>query len=175
MKRRVSRKGVSPLIATVLLIAFAVALGAVVMNWGRGYVVDTQNRVRETGETDVKCSSDVRLKIGKIANTLQFCYGGGGSSGYVNVVVVNDGIVDIDSLRFSVIGALGVYTNNSVNATSLSQSEPKRINLSYDYSLYGTIRQVRITPVINVGGVLKPCSGNALEKDTTEIINCSSA
>ena len=29
------KKGVSPLIATVLLISFAVALGAVVMNWGR--------------------------------------------------------------------------------------------------------------------------------------------
>jgi flagellin-like protein len=31
-----SRKGLSPLIATVLLIAFAVALGVMVMNWGKG-------------------------------------------------------------------------------------------------------------------------------------------
>ena len=30
-----NRRGVSPLIATVLLIAFAVALGTVIMNWGR--------------------------------------------------------------------------------------------------------------------------------------------
>ena len=30
-----NKKGVSPLIATILLIAFAVALGAVVMSWGR--------------------------------------------------------------------------------------------------------------------------------------------
>ena len=29
-----SKKGVSPLIATILLIAFAVALGTVIMNWG---------------------------------------------------------------------------------------------------------------------------------------------
>jgi len=32
------RRGISPLIATVLLIAFAVALGAVVMNFGRTLV-----------------------------------------------------------------------------------------------------------------------------------------
>jgi len=30
-----ARKGLSPLIATVLLIAFAVALGVLVMNWGK--------------------------------------------------------------------------------------------------------------------------------------------
>ena len=169
------KKGVSPLIATVLLIAFAVALGAVVMNWGRTYVQDTQNTVRDKGDLDVKCSSDVRLKVGKISNIIQFCYGGGGTGGYVNMLIINDGIVDIDSLRFAVVGALGVYTNNSLNATGLAQSEPKRVNLSYDYTLYGAVKQVRITPVVNVGGNPKPCSGNALEKDTSEIINCSSS
>ena len=35
-----SKKAVSPLIATIILIAFAVALGAVVMNIGKGYVED---------------------------------------------------------------------------------------------------------------------------------------
>ena len=30
------KKGISPLMATLLLIGFAVALGAIVMNWGRG-------------------------------------------------------------------------------------------------------------------------------------------
>ena len=32
------KKGMSPLVATVLLIAFAVALGAVVLNWGEEFV-----------------------------------------------------------------------------------------------------------------------------------------
>ena len=31
--RRLSKKGISPLIATVLLMAFAVALGGMIMNW----------------------------------------------------------------------------------------------------------------------------------------------
>ncbi|MBS3158744.1 hypothetical protein J4206_05650 [Candidatus Woesearchaeota archaeon] len=34
--KRVGKRGISPLIATVLLVAFAVALGAVVMNWAKG-------------------------------------------------------------------------------------------------------------------------------------------
>lgn len=34
--KKVGKRGISPLIATVLLVAFAVALGAVVMNWAKG-------------------------------------------------------------------------------------------------------------------------------------------
>lgn len=36
-----SKRGVSPLIATVLLIGFAVAIGAVIMNWGSAVVAET--------------------------------------------------------------------------------------------------------------------------------------
>ncbi len=32
-----SKKGISPLIATILLIAFALIIGAVTMNWGKAY------------------------------------------------------------------------------------------------------------------------------------------
>ncbi|MDP7623305.1 MAG: hypothetical protein QF436_04300, partial [Candidatus Woesearchaeota archaeon] len=35
MRAKSNKRGVSPLIATVLLISFAVALGSVVLNWGR--------------------------------------------------------------------------------------------------------------------------------------------
>lgn len=36
MKITLNKRGISPLIATVLLVAFAVALGAVVMSWTSG-------------------------------------------------------------------------------------------------------------------------------------------
>ncbi len=42
--KKVGKRGISPLIATVLLVAFAVALGAVVMNWAKG-VEDTETSV----------------------------------------------------------------------------------------------------------------------------------
>lgn len=60
---RNNKKGVSPLIATVLLIAFAVALGAIVMNWGRAYVEDTQDFARDSSEGQLKCSSDTDLSF----------------------------------------------------------------------------------------------------------------
>ena len=58
-----SKKGVSPLIATVLLIAFAVALGAIVMNWGREYIEDTQASVEMRQAETNACTFDVSLSL----------------------------------------------------------------------------------------------------------------
>ena len=56
------KKGVSPLIATVLLIAFAVALGAVVMNWGQSFTKQTIDNTETTQKTTMGCSFDVSIK-----------------------------------------------------------------------------------------------------------------
>jgi flagellin-like protein len=58
-----NKKAVSPLIATVLLIAFAVALGAIVMNWGSGYVKSMQDYSKENSESMVRCSANVNLEL----------------------------------------------------------------------------------------------------------------
>jgi flagellin-like protein len=36
-----NKRGISPLLATVLLIAFAIALGALVLNYGENFVMET--------------------------------------------------------------------------------------------------------------------------------------
>jgi len=46
--KKVGKRGISPLIATVLLVAFAVALGAVVMNWAKG-VEETDTSASQVG------------------------------------------------------------------------------------------------------------------------------
>ena len=49
--KKVGKRGISPLIATVLLVAFAVALGAVVMNWAKG-VEETEGPKTTGAATD---------------------------------------------------------------------------------------------------------------------------
>lgn len=61
-----SKKAVAPLIATVLLIAFAVALGAIVMNWGRAYVEDTADMAKKSSTGQVECANEVDLQINKV-------------------------------------------------------------------------------------------------------------
>ncbi|MBW3012516.1 hypothetical protein KY311_04985 [Candidatus Woesearchaeota archaeon] len=58
-----NKKAVSPLIATVLLIAFAVALGAIVMNWGESFVRETQETAEEASEGRLDCTLAVDFEV----------------------------------------------------------------------------------------------------------------
>lgn len=167
------KRGVSPLIATVLLIAFTVALGAVVMNWGRTYVEDTAASVKEGADKARICSQDVGVKLVEINDIKQVCYGGSGSSGYIDMTVFNNGNRDIEYVGVIVYGSANIMTNISINGTAMNVSRPMKLNLTYSYTSYGTVRKVEIVPEVKIGGVLTRCGGNALDIESAELINCS--
>jgi flagellin-like protein len=76
----VSKKGMSPIIATILLIAFAVALGAMIMNWSSNLV--------KGGMLEDQCAQvDVRLRT-------PLCY----QNNAVKVDTINTGDVKIAGL-----------------------------------------------------------------------------
>ncbi|MCP3681921.1 MAG: hypothetical protein GY861_04450 [bacterium] len=169
-----SKRGVSPLIATVLLIAFAVALGAVVMSWGQQWVSETQEDVKQDSLEKMKCTMDLSMKIIDIGNVPQICYGGSGDDGYLDFMVKNDGKAIIKELEVVVIGATDIYTNDSLNGTVIDIGRARRENITYSYSDFGSMKQVIITPRIEVGNRMVSCSDGSIEKDNTEISNCSS-
>ena|SRR3989338_339870 len=160
-----SKRGVSPLIATVLLIAFAVALGAVVMNWGRTYVEDTAKFAREKSDIEIKCSSDVKLAFLKIKDVKHICYFIDASNVKVNFTVENIGKLDIFGLQVTVVG------DKEVNTTEIDLEDPddrvlKRArfykNTSVNLGDIGNPSQIRIVPVIKIEGNRNACPGTAL-------------
>lgn len=170
---RSSKRGVSPLIATVLLIAFAVALGAVVMNWGRGFVQQQTSEAEKTTQTKLGCSLKVNLKVAEIDDTPQLCYGGSGDVGYIELRLNNEDETNpVKALSISVAGDKSTYNNDSIN-TSIPVGLSAFLNLSYSYTSYGKIKNVRIVPHIAIGGVNTPCGGSPVEKSASEIRNCS--
>ena len=170
---RQNKKGVSPLIATVLLIAFAVALGAVIMNWGRGFVQQQTNKAEDTANTKVGCALNVNLKIAEIDGNPQLCYGGGGNAGYIEMRLNNDDETNaIKALSISVGGERNVYNNDSIN-TTIPVGLAAYLNMSYSYNSYGKVKSIRIVPQIMIKGILVPCSGSSLQKSGSEIRNCS--
>lgn len=58
-----SKKGISPLIATVLLIGFTVALAAVIMTWGLDYIKKITSGTERTTEEQLKCARDLDFEI----------------------------------------------------------------------------------------------------------------
>ena len=45
-----NKKAISPLIATILLVLFALVLGAITMSWGKGYVEKIEEKPESTIE-----------------------------------------------------------------------------------------------------------------------------
>lgn len=156
-----SKKGVSPLIATVLLIAFAVALGAVVMNWGKTYVEDQADRVGKRSDSQITCSMDVQLNWYKRNNIDQVCYG----SNYVFFTIDNKGNIDVEDLKLIVDGETDIFVNESLINETFKKAYIKRFNITYDNSTYGAIQQVRIVPTVNIKGDILVCSDRVLYKD----------
>ncbi len=163
-----NKKGVSPLIATVLLIAFTVALGAVVMNWGRTYVEETAEFSRQKSTTEIKCSTDVKLEFLKIKGVEKICFNET-TTGVLNFTIENAGVLEIFGLQVNIIGDLAInITDINLENDSIKRAEIYRGNVSYPISGtddVGVIQQVRIVPTTKIEGNILACPSNALIKE----------
>ena len=154
IKGLVSKKGVSPLIATILLIAFAVALGSVVMNWGLNLSL---------GKSGDKCVN-VAIKIREISSA-DVCYGGIGQNGYINFIIDNTGSTDINGLTILMVGNKGKtrlfdLDNILIKKGSLFDKKDKEVN--YDFSEFGEINEVQFIPKIKTDQSTEICSRNSI-------------
>jgi flagellin-like protein len=176
-KKTMNKRGVSPLIATVLLIAFAVALGAVVMNWGRTYTEQTADNVKKQSDVQVKCFQDVKIKLLEINDKPKLCYGVWGDNSYINATLLNDGSKAIESMNLQIIGDSFIQSNTSVTDSDIEVSGAAKISVPYKYSEVGPLLKVRIIPVAEISGINTACSGtgSVLEKDVSTITECNSS
>ena len=150
-----SKKGVSPLIATILLIAFAVALGSVIMNWGLNL---------NLGKPADKCDN-VAIKIRNIDNS-EVCYGGSGKGGYINFVLDNTGSVDISGITILAIGEKGTMLfelQKTIKIGSLFDKKDREI--SYDFDAYGSIKQVQFIPKVTANQETDVCTKSLAEAE----------
>ena len=149
-----AKKGVSPLIATILLIAFAVALGSVVMNWGLNL---------DLGKTPDKCRG-VEAKIRNIEGS-EICYGGFGQSGYINFIIDNVGEKDVNGFAIWIIGDKGtrLFDLDNILIKKNSLFEKKGKDVTYDFTTFGNIKKVQFVPKIKSEQTTEICPKNTIE------------
>ncbi len=115
-----SNKAISPLIATVLLIAFAMAVATIVFGWGTGFVNTISNPVSDKGPKTVQCTF-ANLDVKKTDVVYNFS----GVTSTVNVSVYNSGSEDLYNFSLGIITNSGVYTFNPTNQYNESSPLPK--------------------------------------------------
>ena len=134
-----SRRGMSPLIATVLLIAFAVAMGAMIMNW-------SSTLGESPGGPD--CSG-IKIVMNPVA-----CYSGNA----IKFNVRNDGAV-VEEL------ALKITDDLSESDFSLKNSRLRRgdsLEKEIPYAKSGSAR-VQVFPSVDFRGAVTPCEMAAFD------------
>jgi flagellin-like protein len=99
-----NKKGISPLIATVLLISFSVALGTMVMSIGR-----------QVADTSGECEG-VILEIQQLNKKAVLCYDTIESS--MNVILKNIGSTEVNGIKMRVIDI-----DEEINEVNISNSK----------------------------------------------------
>jgi len=131
-----NKRGIAPLLATVLLIFLATGVGVVVMNVGRAQI-----------EEAAQCAVDVQLQIVELNEKEQICFDR--QNNQIFFIAETGPQIDIDGLRMRVIGQDAILVQD-VEDSRIERSGSLLKYTQYDLDRYGEIRQVRLTPIVTL-------------------------
>lgn len=139
-----NKKGVSPLVATLLLIAFAIALGLVVMNWGKSYI---EEKSEFTAGVEVGSCGLVELSIIKVSGKEKVCYNPAEQT--IKVFLESGTELRIHDIKVSVLGSNGIHNIDSILDSPLERATGAQITFNYPANI-GKIEQVKFIPKIGI-------------------------
>jgi FlaG/FlaF family flagellin (archaellin) len=143
-----SKKAVSPLIATVLLIVVVVGIGAVVTGIVRDYVSESKRSVDSKNDA-MSCSRDVVVDVVDIGGVQQVCKG----TNYVDIVVENVGTKKVDDFQLIIYATTGIYRNDSIaGGTATTPGQAREFNVTFSGITAGSIEQVKLVPKLKKSG-----------------------
>lgn len=155
------KKGISPLIATMILIVLAVSIGAIVFSWSKGYVKDTTNSVSENFENKFKCDLNPGLRITTLNSSKLICYNE--TMKAINFTVENGPDMDVKQLFVRVIDIYGNTAAGFIPGTAMPRAGATRA--SFNYSDIDIPAQVKIIPVLVINGKETVCTKAAVVEE----------
>lgn len=163
----IKKRGISPLIATVLLVAFSVALGAIVMNFSESTTNDLTDQADNTIDQGITCSLGLTVKLLEIENEEYICYNRSVSRN-LEFIVENQGNVELRGMQIFILDSsnnpyqtnimvpLGAHNRSKYNL-SLQTSD-----LGFDFA-YPPIKAL-ISPIISgQGNSAQICTDNRID------------
>ena len=129
-------KGISPLIASVLLIAFTVAVATIVMGWFTTFTRTTTANVSTQANNVVGCSS-ASVQITHVYNG--------------RVIVENTGFKNFTNVVAAIINTSGGMCNST--ATTLAQGQIKAITVTGDCGTLDDTTFDRAVVTTDCGGI----------------------
>lgn len=63
MKKRSDKRGISPLVATVLLVGFTLALAIVIWMWAGGFLEERAQKAGKVANVEISCATEVGFSV----------------------------------------------------------------------------------------------------------------
>lgn len=159
-----NQRGITPLVATVLLVAFSVGLGALVMSWGEDYIAQKAEFVQGAGEVKSNCDT-ARLNVIKIGGQSQACISQRGIE-----VWLDNGEIDLSNIHARVAGMQGLDVKTDILMAPLVKLNSVRAVVAYKPEI-GQVLQLKLTPKVWTGTREMLCAEKAIELEN--IKQCS--
>lgn len=154
-----NKKGVSPIIATVLLITLVIILITLIMVWVKGFVNERISKEGALSDAELKCTQ-INLELKNIRGIVS-------DTGKLQLIVevVNTGSEDLAAV------AIRLENNGITDVKTLEERikpfETLSKTFDSDLSIPGT--KVTLIPHVRpegIGAPLVPCSGDKIKKVT---------
>ena len=168
------RRGISPLVATVLLIAFAVTVGALIMGWGQGMIEENADQAKASGQTEVRCTVGTSLDVKVVAGEKKLCYQNiSATEGRVDFMLENNGDKAIEGIKIVIIGDNDTSETYDQDTFQIIGGGVKKGTQNYTFTTLGNVTQVEFIPKVSISSSpgLQLCSNKRLEE--SGIFECS--
>ncbi len=155
------KKGISPLIATVLIIGFTVALAAVILTWGTSFTKQIAKGTEDTTEIQLACAQDVQFDVKSacyddVNNGIKFIVENNGNRDIVNFSVRLK-ITDTNVVSGNV-GSAQVSRFGLKPFTAFASADPEDPNFQGLSGQEGSVTEVTLLPVIKIAGKEVTCA-----------------
>ena len=141
-----SKKAMSPLFSTIILIGFAIALGGVVMSWGKSTYSNY-----EPGKIEIGCEK-VSISLVDYGDNPGIC----SKENTLYATMQNDGESGIEGIKVSVLGEDGIYPTRADKTIEAGDV----VKIDIPYSNTGKIDKVIFVPITSMSGQEKVCPKN---------------
>lgn len=147
------KRGIAPLIATIIIVGFTIALGAVVVIWGGTFVRNLQQSTEKTAAKEITCLKDMQIDIRGA------CLGGDS----IRILINNLGSQNITSFNVRIKGDNG--DQSSISSSGLSAYQLGSVSVNFDQNIVGNPTKIEVFPMIIFEREEAICS-NTYDKET---------
>jgi flagellin-like protein len=166
------KRGISPIIATVLLLSFSIALGAIVLSFTERSTKDLSGRAEATINKEIQCSFDYSPKLLRINNNDFICYNRTGANN-LELIVENEGSEMITGVQVMALDSNNVPVTRNL-FTGITANNRTKYNLSLGEEFVFPPIKVLISPLVSeTNDSIELCVNNRI--DTEDICQCGTS